>query len=118
MKVPRIRELARIPLPRACIGGGICVLSACFDDSGTHTTSPFVVMACVIGSEAQWALFQSDWKARLLQPLPGKPPLRKFHMTDCVNRRGEFQGYSEPEVDLVIEVSATSFSVPACMVML
>jgi hypothetical protein len=79
------------------------VLSAYFDDSGTHTTSAFVVMACVIGSEAQWAPFESAWKARLLAPLPGKPALRKFHMTDCVNRRGEFQNYCDVEVDLVVK---------------
>src|SRR5690349_14117677 len=72
-----------------------CVLSAYFDDSGTHDASTFVVMACVIGSEIQWVPFEHAWKAQLLEPLPGKPTLNKFHMTDCVNRRGEFQNYSD-----------------------
>ena len=98
-----VRDMARILLPRQSFGGGTCVLSAYFDDSGTHTTSPFVVMACVIGSEAQWSPFEGAWKAQLLEPLPGKPALSRFHMTDCVNRLGEFQDYSDAEVDLVIK---------------
>jgi hypothetical protein len=77
------------------------MLSAYIDDSGTHTDSEFVVMAYVIGSDNQWTSFERAWKAQLQEPIPGKPPLRKFHMTDCATHHGEFQAYSDPEVDLV-----------------
>jgi hypothetical protein len=60
-------------------------------------------MAGVVGSEAQWGPFEDAWKSQLREPLPGKPPLTKFHMTDCVNQVREFSGYSDPEVDLVIK---------------
>jgi hypothetical protein len=98
-----IRELARIVLPRDKIGGGLCMLTAHFDDSGTHDDSDVVVFGCFVGSENDWSPFEHAWKARLHEPLPGKPTLQKFHMTDCVNRRGEFFNYSDPEVDEVIK---------------
>lgn len=80
------------------------MLSAYYDDSGTHGNSTFVVMACIIGSEAQWTPFEAAWKAQLLEPLPGKPPLRKSHMTDCFNRLREFENYDEAEVDAVTKI--------------
>jgi Protein of unknown function (DUF3800) len=79
------------------------MLAAYFDDSGTHTVSDIVVMACIIGTEAEWSRFEVAWKAQLLKPVSNKPPLRRFHMTDCFNREKEFFGYSYAERDLVIK---------------
>ena len=78
------------------------MVRAYFDDSGTHGGSDVVVMGGLIGTEVQWAGFEQQWRARLAEPLPGKPPLRRFHMTDCHNRRDEFKDYSEAERDAVI----------------
>jgi hypothetical protein len=81
------------------------MLTAYFDDSGTHRDSKIVLYGGLIGlDEKHWRTFDFAWKAKLADPLPraNKPPLRKFHMTDCMARDGEFFGYSEPERDAVI----------------
>ena len=79
------------------------MLTVYTDDSGTHAGSAIVVMACFIAPGETWRPFESAWKAKLLHPLDGKPPLQQFHMFDCVNRRDEFAGYSDPERDAVIK---------------
>lgn len=73
-----------------------------FDDSGTHGSSEVVVWGGLMGTESQWVRFQKDWSAKLARPLPGKPPLRRFHMAECEARNGEFRGYSDAEKDAVI----------------
>jgi hypothetical protein len=98
-----VRDIARITLPRHSIDGGLCMLSAYFDDSGTHDGSDIIVYACFIGTENEWGVLEPAWKAKRDEPLPGKPPLRKFHMTDCISGYGEFRNYSVEERELVIE---------------
>jgi Protein of unknown function (DUF3800) len=100
--LPTFVDVARLLLPRSSREGVIVVLSAYFDDSGTHSDSDVVVMAGFIGTEDQWEPFDEAWKAKLKEPLPGKPILRRFHMAQCVARRGEFIGYSDAESDAVI----------------
>jgi hypothetical protein len=80
------------------------MLMAYFDDAGMHRTSDIVVIDFVTGSDATWDRFERKWKAQLLNPLPGKPPLRKFHMTACMARTEGFEGYSDAERDAVIKV--------------
>jgi hypothetical protein len=78
------------------------LLSAYFDDSGTHTSSEVVVLAGLIGTDAQWKMFERLWTARLACPLPDKPPLKMFHLSECNARDGEFRDYSDAEQDAVI----------------
>lgn len=73
-----------------------------FDDSGTHANSEIIVWAGFVGSEDQWAVLDTMWQSKLTAPLPGKLPLRRFHMTSCEARIEEFVGYSEPEKDVLI----------------
>jgi hypothetical protein len=73
-----------------------------FDDSGTHTSSEIVVMAGFVGAQEQWEQFEKTWADKLLEPLKGKPPLRRFHMVDCMQRSREFSDYSEAERNAVI----------------
>jgi hypothetical protein len=91
-----VSELVRVVLPRS--NGLTSMLSAYFEDSGTHRNSQIVVTGGLIGAETNWSRFETAWKAKLADPLDGrKPPLREFHMAPCMLREGEFQGYSEAE---------------------
>ncbi len=78
------------------------MLSAYFDDSGTHGDSEIVVMVGFVGTEDQWKPFDEAWAAKLKEPLPGKPTLRRFHMANCMARHGEFFSYSEADRNAVI----------------
>lgn len=71
------------------------------DDSGTHDAAPVVVIGTLLGTVAQWSQFEQEWAAKLAAPLPGKKPLRKFHLADCNAKEGEFRGYTDGEQDAV-----------------
>lgn len=81
--------------------GSLLLLACYFDDSGTHAGSPVVVFGGLIGQREHWEDFEPKWKAKLAQPLPGKPPLKRFHMFDCKWGLGEFIGWSEAERNAV-----------------
>src|SRR5207248_1205928 len=78
------------------------LLRAYFDDSGTHASSEVVVLAGLIGTEAQWSLYERLWVQKLAYPLPGKQALSMFHLSACSARVDEFAGYSDAEQDAVI----------------
>ena len=73
-----------------------------FDDSRTHNDPKIIVWAGFVGAEDQWAGLTTVWIAKLAAPLPGKPPLRSFHMSKCEARDGEFADYNVAEKDAVI----------------
>jgi hypothetical protein len=76
------------------------MLTAYYDDSGTHVGADITLLAGVFGNQWQWKLFNDLWKAELDSPLEGaKPRLRRFHMTDCFNSLNEFTGWSRTETD-------------------
>jgi len=77
------------------------MLAAFFDDSGTHPDSPVVALGGLLGTEEQWNTFGTAWAALLDRPLPGKPPLKQFHLAPLRAKRGEFVGYSLAERDRV-----------------
>jgi hypothetical protein len=79
--------------------GGSEVLGAFFDDSGTHADSALTVIGGLLGTEEQWDAFEVAWNARLANPLPGRQPLRQFHLSECRARRGEFYDYTRAEID-------------------
>ena len=80
------------------------LLSAFFDDSGTHASSPVVTLGGLLGTADQWEAFQAAWIALLKSPIPGKPPLKEFHLSHCRAARGEFRDYSLVERDYLTKL--------------
>lgn len=81
-------------------------LVAYFDDSGTHVGSPIVVMAGFTGTSAQWKKFETAWSDRLAMPLPGRPPLRRFHMAPCNAQRDDFVDWSREQCAAISDAFA------------
>jgi hypothetical protein len=77
----------------------LCMLQVYLDDSGTHASSPVVVVAGAIGHAASWAELESKWRAKLAEPLPGKPPIKAFHLSELLGHYGDFKDYRPAEVD-------------------
>jgi hypothetical protein len=76
------------------------MLTAYFDDSGTHSGANVTLLAGLIGNAHQWDHFNGLWKQALEAPLQGaKPSVRHFHMFDCFGSRKEFKGWSRSEAD-------------------
>ena len=95
-----ISDIARVVLPRECKNGWLAMLSAYFDDSGTHDSSKVVVVGGIMGTESELLSLESMWRFHLNRPLDGlKPPIREFHAYDCFHSKGEFEGWSRTETD-------------------
>ncbi|MGM4927670.1 DUF3800 domain-containing protein [Tardiphaga sp. 619_E2_N8_5] len=75
------------------------MLGAFFDDSGTHDGSQVVAIGGLLGTDHQWDVFEQGWNEVLKAPLPGRPPLKHFHLTECRNGTGDFRGFSQAERD-------------------
>ncbi|MGO9234219.1 MAG: hypothetical protein ACLP4V_09130 [Methylocella sp.] len=54
--------------------------------------------------EKQWGVFGSTWTALMHNPLPGKPPLKQFHLSPCRAAQGEFRNYSLVERDHITKL--------------
>lgn len=96
-----LRDFARLVLPRSCPDGILAMLTAYFDDSGTHDDSDIVIIAGLSGNEFQWQAFEDAWRAKLAIPSPGKPPLSRFHMYECHNALGEFAGWGRTATEFL-----------------
>jgi hypothetical protein len=76
------------------------MLAAYFDDSGTHTKAPIVVVAGVCGTEWQLRSLERLWQQHIDQPLCGrKARVSRFHAYDCYNSVGDFVGWTRTETD-------------------
>jgi hypothetical protein len=71
--------------------------SAYFDES-TSETSPIIVVAGVLSTDAQWSLFKSEWKAALLEF-----GIDVFHMSQFAHSRGEFSQMDEATRQALME---------------
>jgi len=66
------------------------VLSAYFDDSGTHTGSLVTALGGCVARKEQWDVFTRVWTRALKDE-----GIQQFHATDLENGYGEFKGWSE-----------------------
>lgn len=94
-------SLARISSPDRERPGLMAMLECYFDDSGTHKDSPIVTWGGLMGTSEQWSELDRRWRALLAEPLPGKPPLKQFHLSHCAALEGEFRDYKRAESDRV-----------------
>jgi hypothetical protein len=78
------------------------MLTAYFDDSGTHADAEVVLWNGLFGNNFQWDHFNKLWTAKLQNPSPGKEPLKRFHMANCQAADGEFLGWKRAETDFLV----------------
>ncbi|MDO9489305.1 MAG: hypothetical protein Q7J32_13105 [Sphingomonadaceae bacterium] len=77
----------------------MAMLECYFDDSGTHGDSKIVTWGGLMGTSKQWDYLDKRWRKLLAEPLPGKPPLKQFHLSHCAALDGEFKDYKRGESD-------------------
>jgi hypothetical protein len=76
------------------------MISAYFDDSGTHDESKVVLVAGIFGTEARMENLDRNWKQHLAAPLDGrKEAIKRFHAYDCDQSTGEFTRWTRTETD-------------------
>jgi Protein of unknown function (DUF3800) len=68
------------------------MLTAYFDESGTHSGSPILAVGGLLAPQDAWVQFAGKW-SRALQ----KCGLAQFHMVEFENRRGAYKVLSETE---------------------
>ncbi len=68
----------------------ISMLTAYFDESGTHKQSPAIAISGYIASVEEWERFDGAWTAMLRDER-----LSMMHWTDLENRKGAFKGWTK-----------------------
>ncbi len=96
-----IRDMVSIGFPLGSKDGWLLMLHMYLDDAGTHGASLVVGVGGLIGTDVAWQEFDRNWRALLAEPIPGKPPIKKWSSGDCFRGDGEFANYNQADKDLV-----------------
>ena len=61
-------------------------------------------LSCLLAKESNWLEFQRKWRLHLAAKnrelkKAGRPPISRYHASDCSGRRKEFEGWSRDERD-------------------
>lgn len=95
----------------------MAMMTAYFDESGTHGASEIITVAGYVASVEQWKKFVEPWAQSLKEV-----GVDYFHMTDVENMQGQFRGWDkEKQIDFIkkhinIINSYTKFSVASSVV--
>ena len=93
-----IAEFAAGIFPVGESDGIIAMLLAYFDESGTDGQHGFTCISGFIGSVEEWGIIQRGWRDRL-----DRDGINTFHYVKANSRRGEYHGWSKPQVDAHLE---------------
>jgi hypothetical protein len=86
------------------------MLAAYFDDSNTHSDSPFMVWGGLVGEVEALTRLEERWRALLREPpFRDSKPLSALHMTDLANCKGEFEAVSFQSVS-ICDISSVKLS--------
>lgn len=97
MSAVALEALARGVFPYGQQNRRILVLRAYLDDSGTHASSPVIVMGGLMAHEDDWAQIEKEWSEALSDL--GLPDM---HMSHCEMAKKAFSGWSRDRRDLAI----------------
>ena len=70
------------------------------DESGTHEGSPAISVGAFFAKPKVWSAFTTEWN--VTKRRTGKAPVEVFHSTDCEALKGEFEGWSESERNVLV----------------
>jgi len=70
------------------------IVTVHLDESGTHAESPISVMAGYVGTSAQWAELEADWRA-----VVQKAGVEHIHAVDLFKRTRQFKGWKAEDVN-------------------
>ena len=78
-----------------------CVLTAYFDDGGTHEGSTVAVLAGYLGYKEDWDAFEADWKAFLRRE--GVDEQEGYHAVECAHAKPhtQFEGWPSERINAV-----------------
>jgi hypothetical protein len=96
-----IRDFARVALSPYCQDGLFGMLTASFDDSGTHASSEITLLAGLFGNRHQWTLFNDLWREVLRDTVPNKS-VDSFHAAECYSAHKDFSGWSRTESNFLM----------------
>ncbi len=86
-----VERLSRIAFPSAATERNMAYYSAYFDES-TSADSPVLVVAGFLSTDAQWMLFEREWKEVL-----AAFEITAFHAQHFSKHKEEFLGWEEPK---------------------